>query len=284
MMFGSQAPRPMATPKNAVKQIMPAMTRFGNMPEHDAERIALGVARGIGRERLLRPGNAEAGEHVERFLASAVRRQIARRFRQREAEHPDDQRADADDDPDAAPHMIRSPATHAGEHSTSAVPIGHTQAPPMKCTIARMRPRMRFRRIFAGIGEGERLLGAETDAGDEAADDQQRDARGERAEDGEDAEQQQVELIDESAAEPVAELTLAGGADEHAEDGGAADGRDFGSGRELRSEDVRNERAEDGEVDDVEEISGGDERDDFSDAAAMIFASSNALPTKPSIV
>src|SRR5215469_10593602 len=31
MMFGSHAPRPMAMPKNAVKQIMPAMTRFGNI-------------------------------------------------------------------------------------------------------------------------------------------------------------------------------------------------------------------------------------------------------------
>ena len=34
------------------------------------------------------------------------------------------------------------------------------------------------------------------------------------------AEQQQVELIDEAAAEPVAELTLSRSADEHAEDGG----------------------------------------------------------------
>src|SRR5579885_804029 len=31
IMFGSQAPRPMATPKNAVKQIMPAITRVGNL-------------------------------------------------------------------------------------------------------------------------------------------------------------------------------------------------------------------------------------------------------------
>src|SRR3984893_4261833 len=31
MMFGSQAPSPMAMPKNAVKQIMPAMTRLGNI-------------------------------------------------------------------------------------------------------------------------------------------------------------------------------------------------------------------------------------------------------------
>ena len=30
IMFGNQPPRPMATPKNAEKQIMPAMTRTGN--------------------------------------------------------------------------------------------------------------------------------------------------------------------------------------------------------------------------------------------------------------
>ena len=94
---------------------------------------------------------------------------------------------------------------------------------------------MRFGRIFAGIGESERLLGAEAEAGDEAADNQQRHARGERAEDGENAEQQQVELIDEAAAEPVGEFALAGGADEHAENGGAADDRDLGSGWRIRT-------------------------------------------------
>ena len=31
MMFGSQVPSPIATPKNAEKQIMPAMTRLGNI-------------------------------------------------------------------------------------------------------------------------------------------------------------------------------------------------------------------------------------------------------------
>src|SRR5262249_4234800 len=31
MMLGSQAPSPIATPKKAVKQIMPAMTRLGNI-------------------------------------------------------------------------------------------------------------------------------------------------------------------------------------------------------------------------------------------------------------
>ena len=38
-------------------------------------------------------------------------------------------------------------------------------------------------------------------------------------------------------------------------------GGDFGPGRELGLDHVRNQRAEDGEVDDVEEVSGGDERD-----------------------
>ena len=61
MMLGSHVPRPMATPKNAEKQIMPAITRFGNMREDDAERIALGVARGIRGQRLGGPGDADAG-------------------------------------------------------------------------------------------------------------------------------------------------------------------------------------------------------------------------------
>ena len=144
MMFGSQAPSPMATPKNAVKQIMPAMTRVGNIRNTTRERIALGVARGVGRQRLRRPGDAEPLEHVERFLAAAVRREIARRFRQREAEHPDDQRADADDASRRRARRARATSSMLPNSSTSAVPIGHTQAPPMKCTIARMRPRMRL--------------------------------------------------------------------------------------------------------------------------------------------
>ena len=117
-------------------------------------------------------------------------------------------------------------------------------------------------RIFAGIGEGERLLGAEPDAGDEAADDQQRDARRQRAEDGEDAEQQQVELIDEPAAEPVREFALAGGADGQAENGGAADQAASAAPAEAGLDDERHQRAEHGEIDDVAEISRGDQPDD----------------------
>ena len=94
--------------------------------------------------------------------------------------------------------------------------------------------------------------------------DQQRDARRERAEDGENPEQQQIELIDESPAEAVGEFALAGSAEKHAENSGAADGRDFGAGCEFGLQDERNQRAEHGEVDDVEEISRGDQRDDFA--------------------
>src|SRR5262245_13751262 len=117
-------------------------------------------------------------------------------------------------------------------------------------------------RIFAGIGEGQRLFGAETEPGDEAADDKHRYVRCECTNDGEHAEQQQIELVDETAAKPVAELTLSRGADEHAEDGRAADQRDFRAARELRRQNVRHERTEDREVDDVEEISRGDECND----------------------
>ena len=72
------------------------------------------------------------------------------------------------------------------------------------------------------------------------------------------ANQQQIELIDEPAAETVAKLTLAGGADEQAENGGATDGRDFGSRFELGTKHEWNERAEHHEIDNIEEVSGGD--------------------------
>ena len=233
------------------------------LAEHDAERIALGVARGVGPKLLLRSGDAETAEHVERLVAAAMRREIARRFRQGEAEHPDDQRADADQQPDAAPCVLgRTGVAAETEHQRGADRPHAGAADEMDDRQDAAADRLR--RVFAGIGEGKRLLGAEAEPGDEAADDQQRHARRERAEDREHAEQQQVELIDEPAAEAVAEFTLAGGADEHSEHRGAADGGDFGAGRELRLQDVGNERAEDGEVDDVEEISRGDQRDNPS--------------------
>jgi hypothetical protein len=134
-----------------------------------------------------------------------------------------------------------------------------------------------FGRIFAGIGESERLLGAEPKPGNETADHEQRHVRGQRAEDGEDTEQQQIELIDEAPPEPVAEFALSGGADAHAENRCAADRRGFRGRGEAGLEDVGDQRAEDGKVDDVKEVAGGDQ-------SGEIFASSSAVPTKASIV
>jgi hypothetical protein len=88
-------------------------------------------------------------------------------------------------------------------------------------------------RVFARIGERERLLGAETDAGDETRDPQQLDRWRERAQDGEDSKQQEVELVDRLAAPPVAELALSGGANEHAEHGRAASPAGLGRRRKL---------------------------------------------------
>src|SRR5207248_5533583 len=69
-------------------------------------RVARGVAGDVGRQRLSWPGNAEPAEDFQRLLASAVGGEITRRFRQREAENPDNQRAAADDEPDPAPHIV----------------------------------------------------------------------------------------------------------------------------------------------------------------------------------
>lgn len=169
-----------------------------------------------------------------------MRRQITRRFREREAEDPYDERADADNHPDASPRIFWSTGDAAGEKRQRGSDWPHT-GPTDEVDDGQDTAANGFRRVFAGISEGKRLLGAKSNPGNKAADDHQYDARGQRAEDGEDAEQQQIELINESPAEPIAELTLAGGADEHAEDGGAAYGSDFGSRRELRLKDERNE-------------------------------------------
>src|SRR5262249_16056831 len=86
-------------------------------------------------------------------------------------------------------------------------------------------------RIFTCIDECEWMVRGESEKRDEGADDQQRYIRSKCSENCENAEQQQVELIDEPTAEPVTKLTLACGADEHSKDGSAADGRSLGSRR-----------------------------------------------------
>src|SRR5262249_34345371 len=161
-------------------------------------------------------------EHFECFVALAVRREIARRFRQREAEDPHDQRAGADDQPNRAPGIFGRAGNAADAERKRGADRPHAGAAD-EVHDRENAPADRLRRILAGIGEGERLFGAKTEARDEAADHEQRHARSESAEDREHAEDEKVELVDEAAAETVAEFTLTGGADEHSEDGGAAD-------------------------------------------------------------
>ena len=71
-----------------------ALDAYSNLVVTVAERVLPSVAsiqvRRGGGERLLRPGKAEARKYVEGFLALAMRRQIARGFRQPETEQPDD--------------------------------------------------------------------------------------------------------------------------------------------------------------------------------------------------
>src|SRR5262245_47346356 len=55
IMFGNHAPSPTATPKNAVKQIMPAMTRRGNIRKTTAKGSLL-VLLAVSVERELRAG------------------------------------------------------------------------------------------------------------------------------------------------------------------------------------------------------------------------------------
>src|SRR6202043_3697873 len=90
-----------------------------------------------------------------------------------------------------------------------------------------------LRRIFGGVRETQRLLGAEPDAGEEAEGQQpagagvEPDARDRRqgADDRRQTEQQEVELVDRLAAEAVGELALAEAPDEQAPRRDAADPR-----------------------------------------------------------
>src|SRR4029077_2313345 len=125
----------------------------------------------------------------------------------------------------------------------------------------RNAPANSLKRIVAGIGERPRLLGPKADAGDKAADDKHRDVLRECTEDREHTEHQQVELIDEATAKPVAELALSRSADEHAEDGRASNQGDLCAARELRRQDVRHERAEDRKADNGEKVCRGAQPD-----------------------
>src|SRR5262249_44007087 len=166
----------------------------------------------------------------------------------------------ADDEPDAAPHMIGR-VEHAAEPESERSADWPYHGATDEMDDRKDAAANALGRIFGGIGEAERLFGAETQPGDEATDDEQRHVRRKRAEDREHTEQQKVELIDEAPPEAVAELALSGGADEHAEDRGAADCGGFSGRGESGLDDVGDDRAQDSEIHDIEEITGGGQRD-----------------------
>src|SRR5665213_2375324 len=88
IMLGNQLPKPMATPKNAEKQIMPAITRFGNILKtrakgSDLVLLAASVVRAsFGPAMSMRASTTRASLPLP---------WVARK------------RGDADDDPDAPP-------------------------------------------------------------------------------------------------------------------------------------------------------------------------------------
>ena len=144
IMFGSHAQADCGT-EECGKADHAGDDRLGNIRRLTANGSLLVLAASVERAQRWHAQNVESLEHVERFLAAAVRREIPRRFGSVKRNT----------------HTIRAPTpimnhaarqTVSGEvgkivvpsNSTSAVPIGHTQAPPMKCTIARMRPRIRL--------------------------------------------------------------------------------------------------------------------------------------------
>src|SRR5580693_6098922 len=141
MMFGSQAPSPMAMPKNAVKQIMPAMTRRGNKRKTTLNGSLLVVAASSVDSGSVGPAMPRRSRT---FSASSPRPWVARKRGDSGSVKRNTQTIRA-----SAPMPIHTPrhtysgvATMVETPSTSPVPIGHTQAPPMKWTIARMRPRI----------------------------------------------------------------------------------------------------------------------------------------------
>src|SRR6185312_13130438 len=173
---------------------------FGEHLENQRERIALRVARCAGRKLFFRTGNAHAGKDVECFLAAAVCREVARRFRQPESEEPHNECANSDDDPYPTPAdrftEVKREKGRNRPHAGAADEVNEGEYPAAD----------RFRRIFAGIGESERLFAAETQTTDKPAHHQPEYGWRERAEDCEDSEQEQIELVDGLASPPVAEF------------------------------------------------------------------------------
>src|SRR5262249_46430032 len=200
---------------------------YRELAEHHHERIALGVASGVGREWLLRPRKPHVLEDIERLVAFAVRGEPARRFWKTEAEQEDNERTDSDDYPDSAPakRVAKQQRKEKRDwpHQCAAEEMDDGQdaaANGLWC-------------VFPSIGPAEWLLRAKSDAGDETTHRKQGEVGCERAENREDPEEQKIELIDRPAPQPVAELALSERADEEANERCASDPTGLGRGCEL---------------------------------------------------
>ena len=213
-MLGSHAPRPNATPKNATKQIIPAIIRPGNarkmMPNGS---LLVSLAASVLSDFERRRAHPHPLQQLERALPLAVGRQPAWRFRQREAQHEDHQRQNADHRPDTAPMDDVAELQH--EQGTDRPGPGaadelHQGDDASAITLGR---------VFRGVGEAQWLLGAQAEAREEPAHQQQGQVRhpgtGNRCE----AEQQQIELVHCLAAEPVGEFPLPQRAQEQTDQG-----------------------------------------------------------------
>jgi hypothetical protein len=121
---------------------------------------------------------------------------------------------------------------------------------------------------YSAVGEAQRLLGAKADTSKKPKYQKpaklrvETDARDWRQcrDDRRQAEQEQVELIDRLASEPVGELALAQRTDEQPGHRDAADPRNLRLGDEAAFDQVGDESAEDREIQHVEKIAGGNKR------------------------
>ncbi len=122
------------------------------------------------------------------------------------------------------------------------------------------RPRMRLGEYSAAYEKHSGAAAPKASAGDKAPDHQPSDAGRQRRRDRGEAVEGDGKPEHRLAAKAVGQLALTQRADKEPEQGSAADGADPGRRREMRPQHVRHQRAQDDEVDDVEEQSGGDDR------------------------
>src|SRR5262249_41283729 len=137
MILGSQAPSPTAMPKNAVKQIMPATTRRGNILKTSrngslwvllAADAASGCVGPAMPSRSSLPSPCSPGRWGERERGDSG------------SGKQNTQTTSAQMPMRTQPPRQTVPAESniPPNQSTSAVPTGPPTPPPMKCTIARM--------------------------------------------------------------------------------------------------------------------------------------------------